>query len=418
MPAKALLLFFTLLGLSITSLSFAHGAYPEFTPPKATERGEEDVVLIVAIDEYAFLPNVAGARQNADDWERYFREARGVGEVLTISDQNATREDILDFATRAVEATNEGGLLWFVFIGHGAPGANGEDGVMVGMDARANVRSLQSRGVGQKELTDLFSQGRQRDTVMVIDACFSGVTADGQSLAPGTQPVIPMVSAPETDGFLILSAARADQIAGDLPGANRPAFSYLLLGALSGWAADESGEVSAAHALTFVERHLRAVPGRTQTPVLYGNRNFVLARNLEARPTDLTALIARGGAPAAAVMEPGPRREAGSSSIGPRFTLGTGSAMVVTGGALLGHSIYIANRTQSRLDAGDPDLGRLEAQRAEEIANRNAGLGIALLGVGAFVSTAGWLALRRERTQFAMGVQPDGTTMVTFSGQW
>lgn len=446
MRTKTLLLALAILGLSMTgALGTAYGAYPDLAPPAVTERGEGDVALIVAIDEYAFLPNVAGARQNANDWERYFREARGVDEVLVITDQNATREDILDFAGRAVGATREDGLLWFVFIGHGAPGADGQDGVMVGMDARANVRSLQGRGVAQRELLEIFSQGLQRDTVMVIDACFSGVTEDGESLAPGTQPVIPLVMAPETERVLILSAARADEVAGELPGANRPAFSYLLLGALSGWSANEDGEVSAAGAIAFVERHLRAVPGRTQTPVLHGDRDFILARALEPSPADLTGLISRGGEPAPArepepapAPEPTPapepaaeatpeipapkveatRREVGMSSRGAVLTIVTGAALVATGGAFAGHSLHLARSTESRLDQRDPELGFQEAQRAEDLANRNAEIGLSLMGVGAVVGVVGVVFLQRSRTQVALGVDPGGESMLTFSRQW
>ncbi|MFA6315935.1 MAG: SUMF1/EgtB/PvdO family nonheme iron enzyme [Elusimicrobiota bacterium] len=36
----------------------------------------------------------------------------------------------------------------------------------------------------------------------------------------------------------VLTAAKADQFAGSLPGTKRPAFSYLVLGGLRGWAAE------------------------------------------------------------------------------------------------------------------------------------------------------------------------------------
>ena len=46
----------------------------------------------------------------------------------------------------------EGGTLWFVFIGHGAPGREGNQGVLVGADAQADVDSLYARSVLQSEV--------------------------------------------------------------------------------------------------------------------------------------------------------------------------------------------------------------------------------------------------------------------------
>ena len=52
----------------------------------------------------------------------------------------------------------------------------------------------------------------------------------------------------------VLTAATADQVAGPLPGAARPAFSYLVLGGLRGWAdSDHNGRVTAGETVVTPE---------------------------------------------------------------------------------------------------------------------------------------------------------------------
>lgn len=274
--------------------------YPRLdSRPKVESLTEGDVALIVAVEDYAFLPDVPGAVANANAWEMYFRRGMGIEEVHVLTNRQASREDIVDFAGRAARQVGEGGTMWFVFIGHGAPAKSGKDGVLVGMDAKGNMRSLEARGIAQSELLAKLGEGAQARTVAIFDACFSGRTGGGAALAEGVQPVIPVVEPEIGEGSLVLTAAKADQYAGALPGAERPAFSYLLLGAMRGWADDGDGMVTASEALWFTKRHLRSVQGRQQTPQLDGAGNVVLAKAVEESGPDIGRILDRvqkGGA--------------------------------------------------------------------------------------------------------------------------
>jgi len=128
--------------------------------------------------------------------------------------------------------------------------------------------------------------------VAVFDACFSGRTSDGgQPLVDGLQATPPNRRAPPPRAPTTVLAA-SDTFAGPLPGAGRPAFSYLLLGALRGWA-DEDGDrrVTVEEAHGFTRATIQALfksderlPRRTGPPA-------ELARDAgEARP-DLAALL-------------------------------------------------------------------------------------------------------------------------------
>jgi len=70
--------------------------------------------------------------------------------------------------------------------------------------------------------------------------------------------------------LVLLTAGTSRQFAGALPGLARPAFSYLALGALRGWADDDhDGSVTANEVVTFSNAVMSTtVRGRQQTPQL------------------------------------------------------------------------------------------------------------------------------------------------------
>ena len=264
--------------------------------------GRQDAALIIAIEDYAFVEDVQGAGANARDWDRWL-DARGVpiSRTVVLRDSAAVREEILDQAQRTAREVPAGGTLWVVFIGHGAPSKDGRDGVLVGADAQQKATSIYARGVERRELVAALAGGKQAETVLILDACFSGKSSGGGALIPGLQPLIP-VSLEPVARVTVLSAGAGDEFAGPLPGMARPAFTYLVLGALHGWnEADEDGDgqVNLGEAVAYSRGALRRViTDRRQTPEIVGPlAGLPVARAQQPGP-DLRAL---GEAPGQAV---------------------------------------------------------------------------------------------------------------------
>jgi hypothetical protein len=282
----ARLAFFVSVTAALLVPATVSAAWPDISKPATVAKtGANDVAVIVAVDDYMLLPDVEGAVRNANDWEVFLRQSVGVPVVHVLANQNVTRESMLKFARIAANDVGKDGRIWWVFIGHGAPSIDGKDGLLVGMDAQQTAESLQARSVRQTELLSTLESERH-DVVAVFDACFSGRSADGDALAKGVQPVIAVDAIPRLGASsVVLSAAKPTEVAGRLPGARRPAFSYLVLGAMRGWADDGDGTVTANEVLYFTRRELRGVKGRTQTPQLEGNSNKELSKDAsESRP--------------------------------------------------------------------------------------------------------------------------------------
>lgn len=241
------------------------------------------------------MPDIAGALQNGRDWYTYFTRTRGMApsRVMLLRDNQGSREHILAYAEQMARAVEPGGTLWFVFIGHGSPSRDGKDGILVGVDAQADEISIFARSVALRELTSTLVKGRQARTTLVVDACFSGRTPIGTALVANLQPLMAVPQAALDESVVMLAAGKSDQFAGALPLLDRPAFSYLVLGGLRGWADHNSdGRVTASEAIQFAhESILSVVKDRIQTPQLMsGKADAILATGVSEKAPDVAAL--------------------------------------------------------------------------------------------------------------------------------
>jgi hypothetical protein len=376
--------------------------WPELSlPAPGRGGGENDAALVVGIESYAAIQPVPGAVRNAKDWANYFAETRGMpfGSYKVLLNDQATLDEIKEAAEDVATKVKPKGTLWFVFIGHGAPAKDGSDGLLVGWDAKQTAASLYARSLSQKTLAGMLGKGAQARTVMVVDACFSGRRPDGAPLVAGLQPILLAQIAPALSNSVLLLGAGTDQFAGPLPGQNRPAFSYLVLGGLRGWADDNGdGLVTGFEVAKFTQSALWAlVKDRTQTPELVGDGNLPLANGAyEARP-DLGA-IARGS------TQPGnPTPLAESPRPAQSFTTA---------------------KQAEQPGKPSPDTDGLAAETAPSSTASNGGSsalligGIAMLAVGAAgIATGGYFSVRTRSIEQDLSTAPSFSTATDDEGK-
>jgi len=261
--------------------------WPELGPLQRADLGKDDVVLIAGVGRPFVLPPVPGATELATEWYRFFVDGRGVPveNAVLLRDADVTKENLITEAQRLralkKKAGKRTGTYWLVFIGHGAPASSGQDGLLLGVDVQPTIRSIADRGLPQQALLDAAG-GSADDVVAIFDACFTGVRSDGSGapLVPGAQATLPAKRVAPPRSTTILQASEA--VAGPLPGHDRPAFSYLLLGALRGWADDDGdGIVRVKDAFAYVKKTLTiAVRSRNQTPTMVGDGDVIAARDV------------------------------------------------------------------------------------------------------------------------------------------
>jgi hypothetical protein len=269
--------------------------WPALSMPSAhVGGGENDAAVIVGVTDYFALPKIPGAADTATDWYTHLTTALGVdpAHITLLRNGEATRESVSDALRRAAKDV-DGGRVWFVFIGHGAPALNGQDGLLLGADTQASERSIEARGIPQREVLDVLSGSRNAGVVAVFDACFSGTAPDGATpLVAGSQATLPVRKATPVANQVSFSSS--EKIAGPLPFGDRPAYSYLVLGALRGWAdKDRDGVITADEVHRYTSTVLTtAVRDRDQTPRLVGAEAMTVARTTAEQGPDIAGIVA------------------------------------------------------------------------------------------------------------------------------
>lgn len=258
--------------------------------------GKEDAAVVVGIEKYAYVPAIKRADDNAANWYHYLVKTRGVPveNVTLLTDEDATAEEMRAAAEEAASRVGDDGTLWFVFVGHGAPSKDGNDGLLIGFDAQQKARSLQTRSLARGELLEVLEASDAEQINVFLDACFSGKDPGGETLVAGLQPLIVAADSATTDGrTMLMTAARSNEFAGPLPGGNRPAFSYLALGGLRGWAdEDGDGDVTAGELHEYVSNAMQAVVrDRKQRPTLVGAEDVELVRSAKEQGPDIANLV-------------------------------------------------------------------------------------------------------------------------------
>lgn len=133
----------------------------------------------------------------------------------------------------------------FFFSGHGTPTQLG--GCLVTHDA-----SPGDPGLPMNDLLQMANQSKAREVLLILDCCFSGSLGNPPNLQGG----LVENQAQLREGVTILAASRPTEAAMEIGG--QGVFTELVVGALSGGAADVRGRVSAAAIYAYVEEALGA----------------------------------------------------------------------------------------------------------------------------------------------------------------
>lgn len=240
-----LVLVFGLCGLCGASSS-AERAWPELEPVgSGSSTDGRDAALLVTIGDYAWLPDVPGAALNARDWAHYLLSARSLPDdaLRRVEGEQATRAGIEAGLTEALAQVDEGGTLWVVFTGHAVPDFEGIDTLLLAADSRVSPLGLRERAYTLGELWSVVERSGVQRAIVVVDGSLGGLDYQGEPLVPDLDlPEVPAVPTPPAS-VVLLGAAAPGAPPARLPGWDRPAFGYLVLAGLRGWADGDGDEV-------------------------------------------------------------------------------------------------------------------------------------------------------------------------------
>ena len=263
------------------------------TAMRAEVRNPHGVAVVIGNRDYEHrdVPDVTFAHRDADGFRRYVVEVLGYDPENVIDLRDATRRQLFDaLGTRSDPRS----LLWsyldpdggsdvvVFYSGHGVPGVNDGRGYLLPVDA--DPKAAQDDGYPIDLLyRNVGGLAEARSVRVYLDACFSGGSHQG-GLIRNASPVYVEASLPAEVGDKVtsLTAASGKQVASWDEAAGHGMFTHHLLDALYGGGdADEDGQVTAAEAKAYLDRHMtraaRRQHRRVQQASLVGMEDVVLA---------------------------------------------------------------------------------------------------------------------------------------------
>lgn len=255
-------------------------------PLRTNAERPADAAVVIGIERYPFLPDVSFAFRDADAVNTLFLHTLGIPQERVALLKGGNREQIQRAVQRAADQVEDGGRLWIYFAGHGAATPQGEP-LLVADDARQDIEVFTARSVPITELT----RSLRVPSTIVLDACWTGRSRDGEDLVPGSRFTVPVWALQRQEQVSVWTGASVDQISGPYEPAEQGLFTYFWVGALRGWADGEldgrrDNVVTAGEAQAYLQRIFPVVQAHTQVPTFDGpsQLELVRARGLERAP--------------------------------------------------------------------------------------------------------------------------------------
>lgn len=304
------------------ALSLSTGAaaaeWPDVSTPIHTQqRAPSDSAVVIGNAQYANLSRpLPSAERDARTMAEALRASRGIPAERVDELINAGVAEMEHALERAGRSTGADGVVWVYFAGHGAAHPLSGDRMLLADETRVSrTAEVFSRyGLTLARARELASAGGAQ-VIFLVDACYTGLDRDGQDVTGGSR-FVGTASALSTARTIQWTAASDNEWATQLDGTNHGAFTYLLLGALRGWADGVLGErpdgvVTLAEAQAYMRRSMLQIGMHRQTPELLTGAEdpgaWVLvegSRNRFERAPELPTLSAVAAASAAVPTRP------------------------------------------------------------------------------------------------------------------
>lgn len=231
----------------LSALALAPSAAPAAVLPdvepaiQTSERASRDAALVIGNEGYRELPQATYAGLDAPAFQDWLVRSLGIRTRSVSSVQGASADQMRSEVKKAARKVSKGGALWVYYAGHGTLTDDGKR-ALVGIDA-----SPDDIGAGSLPLAELAAivakERRVARVMLVVDAGFGPLSRDGIELVPGRSVALSEDLATLPDKVVPWLADGGAATAASFGPGKHGQFTWLVLGALRGWA---DGEVNGA----------------------------------------------------------------------------------------------------------------------------------------------------------------------------
>lgn len=198
--------------------------------PKSDAAHPNTFALIIANENYRREEQVPYALNDGQIFAEYLKNTLGVPEKNIQLYTDASLNDIkygINRLSQISEAFGADASVIVYYAGHGIPDEKSLDAHLLPVDGYG---SDPSTGYSLNALYDALSNLQVKQTVLLLDACFSGSQRSGKMMASNSRGVRLKPKAAEVSGNLIvISATQGDETAYPYEGQEHGMFTYFLL---------------------------------------------------------------------------------------------------------------------------------------------------------------------------------------------
>lgn len=198
--------------------------------PVTNRNNDSTFAVIIANNDYKKVANVDNAENDGRIFAEYCHKVLGIPQSHIRTHYNVTYGELLDAVEdiKSIARAKKGNLdVIFYYAGHGVPNEQTKSAYILPIDADGKQLRL------CYPLSELYSElnsMRANNTLVFLDACFSGATRSANEMLLSARSVAIDVDPDEVEGKLVIfSAATGDQTALSYDDQNHGMFTYFLL---------------------------------------------------------------------------------------------------------------------------------------------------------------------------------------------
>lgn len=243
-------------------------------PRVAAEVKKNSYAVVVGIETYRDVPQAEFTVRDAKIMKEYLIRVMGFPEenIVSLLNERATKGDIEGYISAWLKNNVERDSTVFIYYaGHGAPNPVTGEAFIIPYDG--NPAFPEATGIPLKKFYEMLAGLQVKNTIVVMDSCFSG--GGGRSvMAEGGRPMAISVENPvlANKNIVVMTAATGAEISSSYPEKRHGLFTYFFLKGLQG-EADFNGDktVSLGELYNYVAPQVKKIArerNMEQTPVL------------------------------------------------------------------------------------------------------------------------------------------------------
>ena len=190
---------------------------------------EKTFVLIFCNENYKYEQPVPYALNDGNIFRQYCEKTLGIAAENIKYQPDASLNDMriqLSLLEKKVNAFDGEARAIVYYSGHGMPSDDDKTAYLLPIDGNS---AIPMSGLSIADLYKQLGEMKSRQTMVFLDACFSGARRDGQMLASSRGVAIKVKDTPVTGNMVVFSAAQGNETAYPYKEKHHGLFTYFVL---------------------------------------------------------------------------------------------------------------------------------------------------------------------------------------------